>query len=50
MQIGEQCLPPTQPLSFGRQRLLDLHDQLGSLKHLRGIGRNLGTGLDVFRI
>ena len=47
MQIGEEDLPAPEPRALGLQRLLDLHDQLGALENLVGIGHDLRPGRDI---
>src|SRR6266540_2871744 len=43
MQVGEQHLPGSELLALGRERLLDLHDELAARIDLIGVGHDFGS-------
>ena len=47
MEIGEQYLPAPQSLALVRERLLDLHDQLGFAEYLIGPVDQTGAGATI---
>src|SRR5262245_63197043 len=50
MQIGEEDLPGSELLALGRERLLDLHDQLAARIDLIGVGHDFGPDRAVVGI
>ena len=47
MQIGEENVMRLQARDLDRLRLLHLHDHVGGLEHLIGVGKDLGARLAV---